>query len=367
MRQACSALLCSTVQPLRRDVGGVGFQHQGIVRQPHGQAADLQRPLVCQGPAKPELEASTCEFLRLHLAAIEGVGDAAGHRQAAQTGQQGVGRAPYVQQYRQAGLPRQLQLRQVEGLLPLAVQPRNEVVQTDLAHRHQTGVVGMGLQGLRQELQVGVGRAVGVEGVNAQRIGQSVAVCQGPHPLEVRSLHGRQHQHGHLHGARAFNHRIAVGVKLGRIQVAVRVHPHARHDARSVVHVLWCTFAAPVLPFSVTIAGRALETQDTALQCISPCRSPRRCSGRRPGQCEPVRADRSLVPEAGRIGAGRRHSHPQAPCICAARAPWPCGGAPTLGRPAPRAAVGPGRGVDGHLGPAAGPRVDATAPRSDPG
>ena len=92
---------------------------------------------------------------------------------AAQALEQRVGRAPHVQDHRQPGLAGQRQLRDVEALLPRAVQAGHEVVQPDLAHRHQARVVALRLQRLAQPLQVGVGGTVDVQRVDAQRIDQA--------------------------------------------------------------------------------------------------------------------------------------------------------------------------------------------------
>ena len=150
-RGAVGALLRIAVQPLRRDVGRVGLQHDRLRRQRGGQAADLQRALVRHRAAEAQLEAQRHEVAGLHLAAVEGMGDAAAHRHAPQAPEQGIGRAPHVQDDRQACLAGQCQLRQVEALLPRRVQPRHEVVQPDLAHRHQARIVAMRVQRRRAD------------------------------------------------------------------------------------------------------------------------------------------------------------------------------------------------------------------------
>ena len=108
--------------------------------------------------------------------------------------QQRVGRAAHVQDHRQAGVARQLQLRQVEALLARAVQPGHEVVEPDLAHRHQARVVAVRLQRGLQPVEVGVVGAVDVQRVDAQGVGRAEAMRQFAHGLEVVGLHGRQHQ-----------------------------------------------------------------------------------------------------------------------------------------------------------------------------
>ena len=111
-RLARRALLGGHVQPLRRDVGRIGLDHQRLQRQVGGQAADLQRALEGHRAAEAQLEAQLDEGQRLLRAAVEGVRDAAGTPvDAAQLPEQRVGRAAHVQDHRQAGAARQLELR----------------------------------------------------------------------------------------------------------------------------------------------------------------------------------------------------------------------------------------------------------------
>ena len=151
--------------------------------------------------------------------------DAAAHRDAAQARKQRIGRTPHMQDHRQAGLARQLQLGPVEVLLPRQVQPRHEVVQPDLAHRHQPRVVSVRAQLLLQVLQIALGGALHVQRMDAQCISALAIVSQFPHPVEVGALHRRQHQPRHASGTRAFDHGVTVSVELRRIQMAMGVDP----------------------------------------------------------------------------------------------------------------------------------------------
>ena len=81
----------------------------------------LQRALEGHGAAKAELETQRDERLRLLLAAVEGMRDArqAHRRSLPQVLEQPVGRAPHVQDHRQAVPARQQQLLAVEMFLAL--------------------------------------------------------------------------------------------------------------------------------------------------------------------------------------------------------------------------------------------------------
>jgi protocatechuate 3,4-dioxygenase beta subunit len=150
------------------------------------------------------------------------------------------GRTPHVQDRRQAGVARQLQLRDVEALLLVAVEPGHEPIEPDLAHRHQAFIARLTRQRIAQHIEVLVRRLADAQGVDAQRISQPVLVREFAHALEVRRLHRRQHADRHTSRARALPHRIAVGVELGGIKVTVGVDPRHRVDPRILtagVHV----------------------------------------------------------------------------------------------------------------------------------
>ena len=186
--------------------------------------------------AETELEAQCDEVLGLHLAAIEGMGDAAAHRDTAQALQQGIGRAPHMQDHRQTNLLGQSQLGQIEALLLGAVQSRHEVVQPDLADGHQPWVATLRAQRLAQPLQVGLGGMLDIQRVDAQRIDRVVGLRQLAHHIEVGHLHRRQHQPRHARSTGALNHRRTVRIELGRVEVAVGVGPeqHGRIMPRPI-------------------------------------------------------------------------------------------------------------------------------------
>ena len=108
--------------------------------------ADLQGALEGHRAAEAELEAARGELLSLHVAAVEGMRDAARHVDAAQVFEQTVGRATHMQHHRQAVRAGQLQLRNIEALLALAVRTRHEMVEPDFTDGHQARVVLAGLQ-----------------------------------------------------------------------------------------------------------------------------------------------------------------------------------------------------------------------------
>jgi hypothetical protein len=179
--------------------------------------ADLQRAL--EGHARrrsPAAKPRSTNCAACCRAAVEGVGDAARHLDAAQALQQRVGRAAHVQDHRQAGVARQLQLREVEALLARAVQAGHEVVEADLAHRHQARVVAVARKRLRQPVEVVVGARVHEQRVDAQRVGQAQPVRQRAHGVEVRRLATAGSTSMPTPAARArAHHGVAVGVELG--------------------------------------------------------------------------------------------------------------------------------------------------------
>ena len=62
---AAGALLGRAVEPVRRNVGRIGFQHQRRQRQLGGQPPDLLRALEGHGAAKAQLEAELDELVGL--------------------------------------------------------------------------------------------------------------------------------------------------------------------------------------------------------------------------------------------------------------------------------------------------------------
>ena len=134
---ALRALRRGAVQPVRRDVGRIGFEHRRLIGHVGCQAADLLRAFVGERAAEAQLQPHRHAGLRLLRTAVERVRDAARHIDAAQPRDQAIGRAPHVQQHRQPGIARQLELREVERLLALAIEPGHEPVEADLAHRDE--------------------------------------------------------------------------------------------------------------------------------------------------------------------------------------------------------------------------------------
>ena len=87
--------------PCRREIRGVGFQHNRAQRQLAGQAPYLQRAGVGHRAAETKPEPEIDERLRLLKTAIEYMRDATDHLEAAQMLEQYVLRAAHVQQHRQ--------------------------------------------------------------------------------------------------------------------------------------------------------------------------------------------------------------------------------------------------------------------------
>ena len=61
--------------------------------------------------------------------------------------------------------------------------------------------------------------------MNPERVGEAMAVRQRAHAVEVEHRHRGQHDLRHAGVARALNHRVTIGVELGRVEVTVGVDP----------------------------------------------------------------------------------------------------------------------------------------------
>ena len=67
--------------------------------------------------------------------------------------------------------------------------------------------------------------------MDAERVAEAVRVGQRPHRVEIAGVHGGQHDLADAGGARPLDDGGAVGLELGRVEVAMGVDPHPRDDA----------------------------------------------------------------------------------------------------------------------------------------
>ena len=221
---------------MRRNVGRIGFHHQGRQRHRPHHPAHLLRPLEGGGAADAQFQPQRDETFGLLLAAVERMGDAAplvtahpGAARLAQVPEHPVGRPAHMQQHRQVEAARQAQLFAKEPLLAGVVQGRVEIVQPDLADGHQPGIVAARFQLGFQRRQVFVGGAAGKQRVDAQRIGVAVPAGPGRHRAEVDDTDSRHHTQGHPASACGLAHGRTVGGEFGGVEVAVGVDPGV-HD-----------------------------------------------------------------------------------------------------------------------------------------
>mmetsp|Transcript_21723 Transcript_21723/g.40403 ORF Transcript_21723/g.40403 Transcript_21723/m.40403 type:complete len:201 (+) Transcript_21723:726-1328(+) len=145
---------------------------------------------------------------------------------AAQAGQQLVRAAPHMQDDRQAEALGQLELLDIEMLLRRRIQARHEEVQADFADRHQARVDVVGGKGLGQLREIARGGAHHVERMDAQRVREALAHRQQAHGVEVGRLDGRDDDLRDPRATCPLDHRVAVSVELGRVEMAVGVDPH---------------------------------------------------------------------------------------------------------------------------------------------
>ena len=214
------------IQPLRRMSGpsvSTTMQRPAPACAP---GAGCRARSKVMAPPKPSLKPSStkaCACCALPLKAWR----CRRRPRSAQVLEQGIGRAPHMQDHRQAGRSRSsaARRRSAPGARGRA---RARSDQVDLADRHQPA-------GRRAARQFGVEpsdlrpRAIDVERVDAERVGAAVGVRQRAPPRNAPPrppaapaappAGGRGH------------HGVAVGVELRGVEVAVRVDPHGRDDA----------------------------------------------------------------------------------------------------------------------------------------
>ena len=151
LRHALRALLGGGVQPMRRDVGRVGFKHDGREGQCGGQAAQLQGTLKGERTTKAEFETHLNERMGLLQAAIKCMCDATFDGDLTQTFEQRIGAATHMQHDGQLVLTRQLQLCAVKVLLLVpslwAVDSWHKTIQANFSYCDQLWISAVLLQG----------------------------------------------------------------------------------------------------------------------------------------------------------------------------------------------------------------------------
>jgi tRNA A37 threonylcarbamoyladenosine dehydratase len=127
----------------------IGFQHQVVQRQSACQRPQFTGTFKCQHTAKAELEAEIAVLCRLLQAAVKGMRDAATNPYPLQCRQHLVMCLAHMQQYRQPGCLRQLQLSLEQELLAPMIQSFQSEVETDLAYGHGRLPREPGFQGMQ--------------------------------------------------------------------------------------------------------------------------------------------------------------------------------------------------------------------------
>ncbi len=101
------------------------------------------------------------------------------------------------------------------------------MVQADLADGQQLRVVATTSQGIVEPIQVAIVGTVDKQGVDAERIAPADSVRQQAHPVKPSHVDGRNHAEPNASDVGALNHRVAIGIELGSVEVAMGVDPHA--------------------------------------------------------------------------------------------------------------------------------------------
>lgn len=233
MRGTWSGVLRCLSRHVGGNVGRVGLDDERVERQLPGEPPDLPRALERHVAAEAELEPLREIRVGLLEAAVERMRDAAPHARAPQPGQHAILRFAHVAHDRQIELAREPQLRVIEELLAALVEPRHEVVETDLADADEARIVEARLDFHAQPVEVFVARMRRVHRMNAERIHRAARrMRERAHRREVRAPDARNHDARHARRPRRAGDDLAVGVELRRIEMAMRVDPHRVTPAR---------------------------------------------------------------------------------------------------------------------------------------
>jgi hypothetical protein len=168
---------------------------------------------------------------RLLVAAIEGMGNAARHADAAQVFEDDVLGAPHMQQDRQVKVARQLELLGKEEFLLFAqrrfLQGWHEEIQPDFANADEQRIVQRLGDGRAQDFKVRFLGGGHVEGMNAQRI-NSIAdfAREPPDLLEIHFGDGGNDDGAHADLRGLGGHGSGTVAEFPGVEMAVRIDPH---------------------------------------------------------------------------------------------------------------------------------------------
>jgi len=224
-QQLIGAVAAIPAQPLRWNIRRIGLQHDGLDRQNLCQLADIECALVGHGAAKAQFETQPDELVRLLLATVEGMRDAAGDPVSTQMFENNVCGSPHVQDDRQIQGLCQLELLTEVEFLARTIVALNEKIQPDFADRDSAGH----LQSFTQVHHILRHGVIDIHWVDAERMR-----AMGKLPRErldigkIAPVHGRHHDQSDTLRQRRLRHRRAVSGKLCRIKMTVSIDQHSQ-------------------------------------------------------------------------------------------------------------------------------------------
>jgi hypothetical protein len=166
------------------------------------------------------------------------MGDATDYRQPPQASQNHVLRASHMQDDRQLVFASQPQLRIEELQLTSSIEPRHEMVEPDLANPDKLRVTDRRIQCVPQALKIFECSPLDIKWMDSQGIRRPRDPAgKTGNALKVTDFHRWNNQSTDAGTLRAGDHGVAIGVKLGRIKVAMGIDQH---------NGLVCTGTAPL-------------------------------------------------------------------------------------------------------------------------
>jgi len=112
-----------------------------------------------------------------------------------------------------------------------AVESRNKMIKPDFANRHQSGVVAIPRERLRQTLEISVVRAIDKQWVNPERVGATPhPLRQHPDRIEITYFNRRDDDAIDPRTLGSGDDGVPIRIEFSGIEMAVRVDQHNRSE-----------------------------------------------------------------------------------------------------------------------------------------
>jgi hypothetical protein len=223
------------IDPGRRDIGRIGFEHISIRREGRSKPSNLQRAREGHGAAKSEHATEIDEGRGLLDAAVEGMSNTASRTQAAKMLEHTVLGTAHMHDHRQVKVAGDAKLLDEKALLFGPIKAGYEMIESDLADSDQTRIADRPADRLTQGDQFGIGSLIDMKRMDAERIAHALmARSKRGDRRKIEGANRRHHDAGNARGQGRIDHVIPVRIEFGGIEVAVGIDEHRCASFRPV-------------------------------------------------------------------------------------------------------------------------------------